>query len=305
MHLPRRISRRALLALVLTFTVPAVSVALTSSRPAPVYLAIGDSLSAGVQPDAHGHSRPTRQGYPEQLAARLRPRNPGLSVVHFGGGGTTNTLIDGAPGPHAPDPALVQAERYLRAHRDRVVLISVNIGDNDVGECVSAKRIDERCVRDQIADVTRNLPWIVRRLRAASGGHVRIVGLADYDQFWAYWLRGAAGRALALRSSAVVARLNAALVRTYRRAGAVAADAGPRFGVTASRPLVHLRGHGRVPRAVERVCTLTWACSRPPIGFNDHANARGYGVLADTMYTALRLAGALPGRPGRPGGTGP
>ncbi len=94
------------------------------------------------------------------------------------------------------------------------------------------------------------------------------------------------------------------MLKAYRDVGAVATDAGPRFGVRAFKPSVNLRGHGRVPLAVKRVCTLTWACSRPPIGFNDHANARGYGVLADAIYDALKRANSLPGS-GDPGGAGP
>ncbi len=271
----------------------------------PVYVAIGDSLSAGVQPDARGHNRPTREGYPDQLARALRPRLPGLAVVHFGGGGTTSTLIEGSPDQAADTPALVQAERYLRAHRGRVKLVSLNIGDNDVGACVSARKIDERCATRELADVRRNVPMILRRLRAAAGGQTPLVGLADYDQFWAFWLRGSSGRALARRSSDVISELNATLLGAYRKGGAVAADAGPRFAIRAERPLVSLRGHGRVPRAVARICGLTWACSGPPIGFNDHANGRGYRVLSATMYDALRAAGALPGARAADGRAGP
>lgn len=272
----------------------------------PVYVAIGDSLSAGVQPDAHGRDHRTREGYADQLARALRPRLPGLAVVHFGGGGTTNTLIEGSPDQAADTPALVQAERYLRAHRGRVKLVSLNIGDNDVGGCVSAQRIDEACVTRELADVRRNVPMILRRLRAAAGSGVRMVGLADYDQFWAYWLRGASGRTLARRSADVISELNATLVAAYAKGGAVGANAGPRFAIRAERPLVPLRGHGRVPRAVARVCGLTWACSGPPIGFDDHANARGYRVLSSTIYDALKTARALPGTtPVADGGAGP
>lgn len=296
MPIVRRVPLRALFALILALAAPALAIALKQKDPAPVYVAIGDSLSAGVQPDAHGNNRATRHGYADQLASRLRPHDPGLSLVRFGGGGTTNTLIDGDAGRHHSPPALVQAERYLRAHRNRVVLISLNIGDNDVGACVSPTRIDERCASREIADVQHNLPRIVRRLRAAAGPSATIVGLADYDQFWAYWLRGPQGRAIARRSAQLIGRLNAVMLAAYRGEHAVAADAGPRFQIRAEHPLVGLRGHGRVPLAVQRVCLLTWACSAPPIGFNDHARTSGYALLADTMYRALRAAHALPPR---------
>ena len=46
------------------------------SVPATYYLALGDSLSQGVQPDAAGTSVPTGQGYPDQLYACLLYTSP-------------------------------------------------------------------------------------------------------------------------------------------------------------------------------------------------------------------------------------
>ena len=51
--------------------------------------------------------------------------------------------------------------------------------------------------------------------------------------------------------------------------------------------LAALAGHGRVPLAVRRICTRTWACSPAPVGFNDHANARGYRAIAATVLNAV------------------
>ena len=42
-----------------------------------------------------------------------------------------------------------------------------------------------------------------------------------------------------------------------------------------------------MPLAVRRICTLTWACSPAPVGFNDHANARGYRAIAATVLNAV------------------
>jgi hypothetical protein len=54
--------------------------------PVSYYLALGDSLAVGVQPDAAGTSVETRSGYPDQLYATLRrsqlpPRPPGPGVA--------------------------------------------------------------------------------------------------------------------------------------------------------------------------------------------------------------------------------
>ena len=48
--------------------------------PATYYLALGDSLSQGVQPDAAGVSEPTQDGYANQLYATLHRSQPGLRL---------------------------------------------------------------------------------------------------------------------------------------------------------------------------------------------------------------------------------
>jgi hypothetical protein len=116
---------------------------------------------------------------------------------------------------------------------------------------------------------------------------VPIVGLTDYDQFLAYWLGGPAGQSLAQRTVSIVGRLNRTADGIYARAGLRVADATAAFATTDFTHYVTLAGHGRVPLSVQRVCAWTWACSRPPIGFNDHANATGYRVLARVILDAL------------------
>jgi hypothetical protein len=50
-------------------------------RQAEYYLSLGDSLSAGVQPDASGQSLPTNEGFTDQLYAMLRPHDPRLASL--------------------------------------------------------------------------------------------------------------------------------------------------------------------------------------------------------------------------------
>ena len=67
-----------------------------AAPPATYYLALGDSLSQGVQPDAAGTSVETGQGYADQLYAMLRPSQPTLQLVKLGcPGETTATMIHG------------------------------------------------------------------------------------------------------------------------------------------------------------------------------------------------------------------
>ena len=112
--------------------------------------------------------------------------------------------------------------------------------------------------------------------------------LPNYDQFLAYWLRGSSGRQFARQSVAVVQNLNQTVDSIYSRAGVRPADALPAFAPTDFTDRDRVNGHGTLPRAVARICAWTWACSRPPIGFNDHANNTGYRLLGRVVINALR-----------------
>jgi len=274
-----------LLALGASFACPSLARA-----AAPVYyLSLGDSLASGAQPDRQGHDHATSAGYVDVVAARFRPSYPGLQVVKLGGSGTSQALIGGAPvNPgYGPGSQLSQARRFLGQHPGQTTLVTVNVGDNDVEGCISPARVDTACVNRELATVAGNVPRIVGALRQADGNNLRIVGIADYDQFWALWLKGSRGRAIAQQSAAVVGRLNRTLDSAYTRAGALAADAGPAFATQALRPTVRLSSNLTVPLAVARICAWTWACSAPPIGFDDHANAAGYRAIATTVMQAV------------------
>jgi hypothetical protein len=177
----------------------------------------------------------------------------------------------------------VQAERYL-AHHPEVVLVTVDVGDNDVESCldVHPPAIDVACIHRGRVAIARNLPLIAKRLEAAAGPRVAVVGITDYDQFLALWLDGPQGRAAARRAVRIIRSLNALMAGIYRAAGAKVAEAGERF---ASDDLRHR--DGRLPLAVERICRWTWACSPPPIGHDDHAKPQGYRVIAQAVLDAL------------------
>jgi lysophospholipase L1-like esterase len=258
----------------------------------PLYLALGDSLAAGLQPDRYGRDRPTKQGYADVVARSLARSHPGLIHRTLScGGATAVTLVRGGSGcqPRHEPSQLERAEDLLAAHPE-TVLVTVNIGDNDMEACIDGDdgSADSACLKRGEARVRRYLPEIARRLRAAAPPTARIVGLVDYDQFLSLWLDGPRGRAAARRSLSTIGSLNALMSGIYRRAGIEVADGGKRF---ASTDLVHLRrlpGHGSVPVAVYNICTLTWACSPAPIGHDDHARPAGYYQLAQSILDVLR-----------------
>lgn len=290
---PLRLVRAAVAAgacaLTVTGVVPAAGDGAATSPPRATYLSLGDSLAAGFEPDAHGRDRPTAQGYADVLGRRLRRVHPNLRTIkHSCGGGTTTTLLHGRGCPTAGTGSQVEQAERLAGEDAHVVLITVNIGDNDVEGCLHAdgRGIDAACVRAGRTSIRRNLPVIIGRLRAAAPG-AALVGIVDYDQFLAWWLHGARGRDLARRSVRVIGDLNALVAGIYRSAGVRVADVSEEFSTNDLTTRVRAPGLGVVPRAVARICAWTWACTPGPAGFDDHANAKGYRVIAQAVLEAL------------------
>src|SRR5271169_6906400 len=106
---------------------PATSVrSHAAAPPATYYLALGDSLSQGVQPDAAGTSVETGQGYPDQLYAVLRRSQPALQLVKLGcPGETTATMIHGGICSYRGGSQLAAAVAFLNAHRGHLRLVTI------------------------------------------------------------------------------------------------------------------------------------------------------------------------------------
>src|SRR5579859_4314559 len=151
--------------------------------PASYYVALGDSLSQGVQPDAAGNSVETGQGYPDQLYALLRPSQPALRLVKLGcPGETTATMIHGGICRYPGGSQLAAAVAFLTAHRGHVRLVTIDIGANDPEDCGSwaSLRTIMHCVGTNFPDAVSNLDAILARVRAAAGPGVRMVGMSYY-----------------------------------------------------------------------------------------------------------------------------
>src|ERR1700748_504089 len=104
--------------------------------PASYYLALGDSLARGVQPNAAGVSVMTSDGYPDQVYAALHPSRPGLRLVKLGcPGETTVSMINAGICRYPEGSQLAEAVDFLQAHRGRVLLVTLDIGANDPEAC--------------------------------------------------------------------------------------------------------------------------------------------------------------------------
>jgi lysophospholipase L1-like esterase len=256
------------------------------------YVALGDSLSQGVQPDPAGVSLPTGQGYASQLYAMLRRGDPGLRLVKFGcNRETTGTMIGGGGlCRYRGGSQLAAAVSFLRAHRGRVTLITLDIGANDPDSCVTRPAVvaTAGCVAKSFPQTAANLTKIMYRLRATVGDQVRIIGMNYYVPALAEWRDGLLGQAVARASEQVVAGYNRMLSTVYEAFGARVADVFGAFHSADFAGRVTLRTGGTVPRNVAAICQWTWECAPPPRGPNVHARPVGYGVIARAFLRADR-----------------
>jgi lysophospholipase L1-like esterase len=268
-----------------------------AKKPKPAYVALGDSLSVGVQPTAAGPNSDTGQGYANQLAAQVG----GLKLVDYGcGNATSQSVIEGkrpcapkrSPGykqTSAKNSQLATAEKYLRSHRKTVKFVTLDIGANDVASCAAGGTIDLGCVQKGIAAIKKNVPTIAKGLRKAAGKKIPIAGMTLYDPFLQQWF---ASPAIA-QASVTIARdqVNTALVAGYKKGGFKVADVATAFGTY--KPFSQTTtfgGRPGVPVAVANICTYTWMCAPKPRGPNIHATKAGYKVIATTFRKALGKA---------------
>ena len=263
--------------------------ALAKAPPATYYLALGDSLAQGVQPNAAGFSVVTGDGYPDQVYAALHPSRPGLKLVKLGcPGETTASMINGGICPYQGGSQLAAAVAFLQAHRGRVLLVTLDIGANDPEHCGGEPSLSQlaKCAVKDVPAAVGHLGTITTRLKAAAGPSVRIVGMNYYLPALAEWRSGLPGHVVAWTAEKLAAVYNNLLGRVYVKSGVRVANV---FGAFDTGDFTRPAGTS-VPRNVARLCRWTWQCSAPPRGPNQHANQAGYRVIAQAFLQASGLS---------------
>jgi lysophospholipase L1-like esterase len=240
-----------------------------AAEPQSYYLALGDSMSYGFQPDkAKPGARPAAfdTGYVDIFAARLRKLSPNIQVVNYGcPGESTVTFTRGrcpwlAEGMKLHDPfrgsQLEAALSFLRAHRGQVSPITLALWGNDLAP-LSEK--GERAPR-AIASFASRLKSILQRLRgAAPTAEIIVIGAWNPE----------------------VNRLKQAqpVYRSLDRAIARAA-APSRTRVANMLAAFNPPGSVRTQRA--RLCRLTFFCSKGDV----HPTDAGYRAMAEAFLAA-------------------
>jgi lysophospholipase L1-like esterase len=271
--------------------------------PVKYYLSLGDSLAQGVQPATPplapgvslGQSIETDQGYVDDLYARYSAQFPGnLELVKLGcPGETTTSMLTGVGSPcsYPLGSQLAQALAFIHAHRSAVVLITIDIGANDIDGCAVGGVISQTCIAEGFAEARNDMPKILGALRAAVGEDTVIAGMNLYDPFLADYLAGSAGQAVAVQSVTLAAAFNSLLDASFGVFRIPVADVQTAFSTTDFTDTATLPGAGIVPLNVARICEWTWMCAPAPIGPNIHANVTGYQVIATAFQQVIRHLG--------------
>jgi lysophospholipase L1-like esterase len=281
-------------ALAATGLVALPGAAQASKAPVTYYVSVGDSYSVGYQPGVGSTS-----GYTGYVTKKTH-----LTLANFGcGGATTTSIIDtvGCPdvlpntaGAHVY-PTTTQAaaaEAFITAHRGHIGLITVSIGGNDVTAC-AAQANPIPCVGTAVTNINSNVTTLANGLRAAAGPKVPIIGLTYPDVIlgsYVYPATPVTAARTGLASESVVAfksLINPALVKAYAAAhGSFVDVTAATGGYTPLTQTVTVAPYGTIPRAVARVCALTWYCQ---VG-NIHATNAGYtfiGKLVAARYATV------------------
>jgi hypothetical protein len=240
----------------------------------------------------------------------LRAELPHLRLVKLGcSGETTATMMRGGVCPYPAGSQLAQAIRFLRLHRGKTALVTIDIGANDPNSCVLGAKPSTilPCVFSRIPGIARNVGAIMAKLRSAAGKRVVIVGMTYYVPELGLWRSGKTGRQLAVLTGAVAAGANKMLADGYHRHGArvanvfgafrssdfgtrakgIASQAGGTAQIDGAGGKGHSHGSRSIPPNVAAICALTWMCARAPQGPNEHANDAGYRVIARAFWRAI------------------
>ena len=287
----------AMCALLSLVPVAAVAKAPKKKKPKPMYyLALGDSLARGAQPNAGGSTVPTKQGYANQLykIEKKKKKLKGLKLTNLGCLGESTATMIGASGSspichYAAGNQLKQAVKFLKKHKGHIALVTIDIGANDIDKCVNPDGSPNfACLGAGINAIKTNLPKISAALRKAAGKKVQIIGMTYYDPFLADWFRGASGKFYAQQSQALAKGVNDDITSAYNGSKIKVADVAVTYDTYTPFSQTTTYKGTSVPVAVAQICNLTWMCAPAPLGPNIHANKAGYTKIAKTFRKKIR-----------------
>jgi hypothetical protein len=257
--------------------------AASGAASAPLYyISLGDSMAEGYQPGFANGSE-TLHGYANQVVSMLA-RSRHLTLENFGCGGATSWTMRTDRGcttggmalraaTYPSSTQLAAAIHFIEKHRGRIGLITIVIGDNDLG-------------LSPLSSIASNIQVITSHLRAVAGPKVPLFGIGYPDLGLAQWLQGASGQAAAQSTVAQYqSQIDPMFTTAYSTSHVHFVDVATAFGTfTPLTQTVTLAPYGVVPYAVAQICTLTWKCAQG----DDHPTGAGYTQIAALIVRAYR-----------------
>jgi acyl-CoA thioesterase I len=279
---------RSSLLLLALLVLPVAWVGSAAAGPSsPLYLALGDSLAAGV-----GASEPAQTGYVGLVFEALRtdPASPyreaELTLLNLGDPGETTTSIQASDGQLETALAEIERRKNDGTAGNETAVITIDIGANDFLPLVQGQSpclpnpLAPACQKAAMSALTTfqaNFTDIMRRLRAAAGPEVEIVALGLYNP-----LSGSGGPFGAV-GDAAVELFNST-------AAAAAAD-----------PNIQARMADVFALFDERGPELSHIADLPP---DVHPNDSGHYLMAQAVVMALGLPADAVAAPPDAGGDG-
>jgi lysophospholipase L1-like esterase len=274
-HIFRRVPLSLAFAIAVLFAFVPVTLAATHGQepshhlfgPKQHYLALGDSLAFGIQPNGD-----FTHGYVNDLFQTLQSEGT-KDVTDLGCPFETSTtfITGGCLGSPSTPAQLTTAVTFLKMHPGKVSPVTLDIGANDILRDITVtpsgctENIDQ--FNTDLATLDSNLTGtILPQLLAALtvNGRVKgsIVMMNYYDPF----------QNVCPVSVPFMQTLNQHLAADVTGFGSIVDVFGAFGGATIPNP---------------NICTLTWMCTSPPLGPDIHPTNQGYDVIADTFEAAI------------------
>ena len=253
-------------ALVLALPASAAVESATGTSPESYYLALGDSMSYGLQPGKGPRPSAFTTGYVDVFAAKLRKLAPEIQVVNYGCPGESSVTFrrGGCPwlaeGMKLHDPfrgsQLEAALAFLRAHPEEVSPITVALWGNDLLP-LSAKG---KGASKAIASFAARYDAILKRLRStAPTAEIIVIGAWNPE---ADKLEDA---------NPLYRSLDAAIRKTAASSRARVANM-----------LAAFNGPGGISAQKARLCRFTFFCTKG----DPHPTNAGYRAMAGAFFAA-------------------
>ena len=265
------------------------------------YVSVGDSYPAGFRPNGAGPGSTSLDAFVYQVQDKLAQRRDGWATVNFACSGETAYAMTFEPGcesaalapggAHYPDiPQAVAAADFIGAHRDRIGLVTIVMGGNDVLRCLDEGDAAgaQRCAEVEVPRVVLSVDSLLSRIRGTLGPTAPIIGTSYINAFVADRLKGdpSAQRRADFSVALFDNYLNPALLQTYSKFDAHFVDTTTLAdGDLPATDKSALPGHGTVTASIARVCALTYYCSEG----DPHPNRAGHALIAGEIERLIGL----------------